>query len=126
MKILKWILASIILIGSPIYLHKYPSDYTPMVDVMFSVFLFLLAYWIGYSEEIEKAGKIAAQKWVPQAESVIYRLLTLHSNVKRMAITSNQNCDKANCDLPELLTDDLKAVRIKLKTDCEASTQRLD
>lgn len=126
MKIFQWTLALIILIGSPIYLHKNPSDYTPMVDVMFSIFLFLLAYWIGFSEEIEKAAKVTTQKWLPQAESVIYRLLTLHSNVKRMSITTSQNCNKTSCDLPELDTEELKAVRIKLKTDCETNTQRLD
>ena len=43
-----------------------------------------------------------------------------------MSITTSLNCNKTSCDLPELLTDDLKAIRIKLKTDCETNTQRLD
>lgn len=119
-------LVFVILIGSPIYLSQKPEQYTPMVDVMFSIFLFMLAYWIGYSKEIEKVAKVSIQKWLPQAESVIYRLLTLHSNVKRLAITTSQNCTKANCDLPELQKEELKAVRIKIKTDCEASSHRLD
>jgi len=126
MKILRWSLAFIIFIAAPIYLGMHPEEYTPMVQVLLSIFLFLAAYWIGYSKEIEKAEKSATQKWLPQAESVIYRLLTLHSNVKRLAITTNQNCTKSNCDLPELQTDELKAVRIKLKIECEANSQRLD
>jgi len=124
--ILKWIFVLIILVGSPIYLSKYPNDYTPMVDVMFSIFLFLLAYWIGFSDEIERTTKKINQKWLPQAESVVYRLLTLHSNVKRFAISTSQNCSKTNCDLPELQKEELKAVRIKIKTDCETNSQRLE
>src|SRR5690606_23100917 len=102
-----------------------PNDYTPIVQVLFSLFLFLLAFWLGYTKETERATRQASDKWLPQAESVIYRLLTLHNNVKRFASTAKNSCNKTKCDLPELEKEEMKAVRIKIQTDCEATSQRL-
>ncbi len=121
----KWVLAALIFIGAPIYLANNPNDYTPMVQLLLSLFLFLLAFWIGYTKETERAARKANDKWVPQAESVIYRLLTLHNNVQRFASTTKTSCDKTKCDLPELDTNEMRAVKIKIQTDCDATSQRL-
>lgn len=121
----KWIIAFIIFAVAPIYLAIKPEDFTPIVQVLLSLFLFLLALWIGHSKENEKAIKRANDKWLPQAESVVYRLLTLHSNVKRFATLSKNSCNKTKCDLPELEKEEMKAVRIKIQTDCESTSQRL-
>jgi hypothetical protein len=122
----KWFVAISLLAGSTIYLGIYPQDFTPIVNIFFSVFIALISYWIGSTNEIKAAIKMSNQKWLPQGESVIYRLLTLHSNVKMFAINSSQNCSRTSCELPELQKEELKALRIKLKVDCEANSQRLE
>lgn len=121
----KWLIAIITFVVSPIYLGVRPQDFTPLVQVLFSLFIFLMAFWIGFTKETEKATRQASDKWLPQAESVIYRLLTLHNNVKRFAGTAKNSCDKTKCDLPELEKEEMKAVKIKIQTDCEATSQRL-
>jgi hypothetical protein len=52
--------------------------------------------------------------------------MTLRANVCRFSRTTKSTCGSAACELPELRKDELRAVRIKMKTDCEASSQRLD
>jgi len=109
----------------PIYLAKNPTHFTPLVDSLFSIFLFLLAFWIGSTRDSEDAAQRANDRWLPQAESVIFRLMTLRANVLRFAHVSKKSCTDAECDLPELKDDAMRAIRIKMKTDCEASGQRL-
>ena len=119
-------LAALLLIGPPVYLGFRPNDYTPLVQVLLSVFLFLLAYWVGYTKEAAAAARKANDRWLPQAESVIYRLMTLRTNVRGFSATTKASCSSATCDLPELDQPELKAVKIKMKADCQASSQRLD
>jgi hypothetical protein len=126
MPVFRWILAIFALVFPPIYLAFRPQDYTPLVETILGVFLFLLAYWIGFTKEIEKAAQKANDRWLPQAESVIFRLMTLHANVRRFSHTTKVGCIKSQCDLPELAKDELKPIRIKMKTECEAAGQRLD
>ena len=121
----KWLIAAIVFVFAPIYLTHRPNDFTPLVQVLFSLFLFLMAFWIGFTKETERATRQASDKWLPQAESVIYRLLTLHNNVKRFADTAKNSCNKTKCDLPELEKDEMRAVKIKIQTDCESTSQRL-
>jgi len=122
----RWGLALIVLAAPPIYLGLRPDDYTPLVETVLNVFLFLLAFWIGNSYEAAKAAQQANDRWLPQAESVIFRLMTLHANVRRFSLATKTSCQQSVCDLPELRNDGLRAVRVKLKTDCEAASQRLD
>lgn len=124
--LLRWSLAALFLIGPPVYLAYRPEHYTPLVEVLLSLMLFLLAYWIGHSQEAAKASQRASDRWLPQAESVIFRLLTLHANVRRFSFATKSDCDKSQCDLPELSTDEMRAVRVKLRAECEASSRRLD
>jgi hypothetical protein len=124
--IIRGALALVFLAGPPIYLALRPADYTPVVEVMISIFLFLLAYWIGYTQEAEAAARRANDRWLPQAESVIYRLMTLKTNVRGFSRTTKASCSCAASDLPELEKPELKAVKIKMKADCQASSQRLD
>jgi hypothetical protein len=121
----KWLIAAIVFVLSPIYLALRPNDFTPLVQILLSLFLFLMAFWIGFTKETERATRQASDKWLPQAESVIYRLLTLHNNVKRFADTAKNSCNKTKCDLPELEKDEMRAVKIKIQTDCESTSQRL-
>lgn len=125
-QIFRWVLAITVLVFPPIYLAYNPSHFTPLVDTMLSVFMFLLAYWIGNNNELHRAQKRANDKWLPQAESVIFRLITLHANVQRFSDSTRSSCARTTSDLPELEKDTMRAVRIKLKTDCEASAHRLD
>jgi len=65
--IFRWGVALVVVAFPPIYLAYRPTEFTPLVDTMFSVFLFILAYWIGYSGEVERATQKANDRWVPQA-----------------------------------------------------------
>lgn len=121
----RWGLVLFASIFPPIYLAFSPDHFTPLVDTLFSVFLFLAAYWIGYSREEHRASQRANEKWLPQAESVIFRLMTLRANVIRFAAVTKDGCRDAECELPELREDQMRAVRIKMKGDCQASSQRL-
>jgi len=123
---LRGALALVFLVGPPIYLAFRPAGYTPLVQVLISIFLFLLAYWVGFTREAEAAARRANDRWLPQAESVIYRLMTLRTNVRGFSRTTKATCSCATCDLPELEKPEFKAVKIKMKADCQASGQRLD
>ena len=121
----KWILAIAIFLGAPIYLSVKPNDYTPFVQVMFSIFLFIMAFILGNKSELSKAARLANDRWLPQAESVIFRLMTLQNNVKRFSNTTSCSSEKTEEQLPELKDESYKAIRIKMRTDCEATAQRL-
>jgi hypothetical protein len=124
--VFRWILAIIVLAFPPIYLAFRPQDYTPLVETLLGVILFYLAYWIGFTKEIEMAAQRANDRWLPQAESVIFRLMTLHANVRKFSHITKIGCMKSQCDLPELTKPELRPIRIKMKAECEASGQRLD
>lgn len=124
--VFRWLMALVLLVGPPIYLAYRPNDYTPFVEVLLSVLLFLLAYWIGHSQEAARAAQRANDRWLPQAESVIFRLLTLHANVRRFSTDTKADCQSSHCELPELQKDEMRAVRIKMKTECDSSSRRLD
>jgi hypothetical protein len=124
--IFRWILAIIALSFPPVYLAFRPQDYTPLVETLLGVILFYLAYCIGFTKEIERAAQLANDRWLPQAESVIFRLMTLHYNVRIFSHTTKIGCMKSQCDLPELAKPELRPIRIKMKTECEAAGQRLD
>lgn len=121
----RWMLAIACVVYPPYYLAEHPKDYTPLVDTLFSIFLFLLAFWIGSTKDSEEAAQRANDRWLPQAESVVLRLMTLHANVIRFAKLSRNHCTTAVCELPELEKDSMCAVRVKMKSDCEASSDRL-
>lgn len=121
-----WIGALVLFIAAPIYLAISPEDYTPVVQLLVSLFLFLLAYRIGFRREVAKAAKLANDRWLPQAESVIYRLMTLRTNVRGFSRKTKESCSSTSCDLPELNEPNMRAVKIKIKSDCDASSQRLD
>lgn len=123
---LRWILAALVFVAAPIYLAFRPEEYTPLVQVLISLIFFWLAYQIGMHKEVEAATQKANDRWLPQAESVIFRLMTLHANVKRFSHSTKSNCSTTACDLPELEQNNMRAVKVKLKTDCAASGQRLD
>jgi hypothetical protein len=124
--ILKYGLALALLIGPPIYLSKHPEEYTPLLQTLFSVFLFFLAFWIGRDKEAYNARQQANDRWLPQAEAVTYRLMTLFANVRGFSGAMRSSCGRASCDLPELQQESLRAIRIKMKMECDASAQRLD
>ena len=122
----RWAAVGTVFVVAPVYLGLKPDHYTPIVQILLSLFLFILAYWIGYTKEAAKAAQRANERWIPQAEGVIYRLMTLRTNVRGFSRTTKSSCSSASCDLPELNDANMKAVKIKMKSDCEASSQRLD
>lgn len=119
------LIAFVLVIASVGYLAIRPDDYTPVVQLLVAIFLSLAGYWIGSKENTLIAAKHANDRWVPQAESVICRLMTLRTNVARLAVESQKQCDDAVCELPELGKETLRPLSVKLKADCRASTQRL-
>jgi hypothetical protein len=125
-EVVRWVAAALVFIIAPAYLAIKPEQYTPFVQVLISLILFWLAYHIGHKTEAEKARQQANDRWLPQAESVIYRLMTLNANVQRFSSKTKMSCSMTSCDLPELERDNMRAVKIKLKTDCDTSSQRLD
>jgi biopolymer transport protein ExbD len=116
----------LLLLGPPAYLAWNARAYTPLVDTMFSVLLFLMAFWLGRDVDHAKAREEASRKWLPQAEAVTYRLLTLYGNVRSFAGKTKRSCTESACDLPELKEESLKSVRIKFKADCNAASDRLE
>jgi len=117
--ILRLVLTAALLVGPPIYLAWFPSHFTPLVDVLFSLFLTFLAYSIGKTSQTIEISKQANDRWLPQAESVMRRLITLHSNVALLCATTRRSCSDAEGELPELREPEMKAVRIKLQAECD-------
>ena len=126
LSLFKWILTAVVVGATLFFIWLGPSHYTPPVQVLFSAVLFLLAYWIGTGVESEKVRRQANAKWLPQAEAVIYRLMTLFANVAMLGIKTRRSCTCACCELPELKEDNMRAVRVRLRAECEASADRLD
>lgn len=114
-------------IALPLYLlYTKPESYTPLVDVLFAIFLWLLAFAAGGRWETWKAVRRANEKWLPAAEGIIQRLMTLRANVWQFAMRTESHCDETICELPELQAPNLAAVRVKMRAECRASKERLD
>ena len=124
-------------IGVAVYLALKPSEYTSLVQFLISIILGWVFYKMGQNHEKDSAAKIecekmksaarmASDRWLPQAESVMYRLMTLKTNVCGFSRLTKSSCATISCDLPELADPSMRAARIKMKADCEASSTRLD
>lgn len=124
--VFRGVLAAALVIGPAVYIGFYPKEFGPLPDFLISVLLFLLAYWTGSVREQEQAALRANDRWLPQAESVILRLMTLRSNVVRFAAITRNGCKSAECDLPQLNDPAMEAVRISIRKDCQSSGERLD
>ena len=121
-----FVLAAIALLAAPLILFLKPTLYTAPMQVIFSVGLSWIFYWLGSQQKEEDAIKRANDRWLPQAESVVLSLMTLRSNVTRFSRKMKKNCSEGYCDLPELNEAKFKSVKVKMLTDCEASSERLD
>jgi hypothetical protein len=121
-----WTLAIVVMGGATCYLAYHPEGYTPVVQMLISIFLLIVSIKIGAIGSTGEATKRANEKWMPQAESVIYRLMTLQTNVKKFSHHEQESCKILVLEIPELESDELKAVKIKMRTECDASKQRLD
>lgn len=122
---LKSTLVVALVFGPAIYFYLRPDDFTPLMNIIFSVFLLFASYWLNTTQAELKAEKRANDKWLPQAESVILRLLTLYSNVSRFAKQIKNNCEDSECSLPELRSEANRAIKIKMQTECKANSERL-
>jgi hypothetical protein len=117
---------ALLILGPTLFVYFRPDDYTPAVDTLFSVLLTLLAYFFGRELELAKALQQANARWLPQAEAVTYRLITLYENVRKFSVKVGTSCARSHCDLPELADEKMRAVRVQMKADCDASADRLD
>lgn len=116
---------ALFLLGPPIFFYFNPENYTPAVDTLFAVFLTLMTFTFGRELELSKARQQANDRWLPQAEAVIYRLITLYENVRKFVHKTRTTCSRSQCDLPELAGEDMRAVRVRMQVECEASADRL-
>jgi hypothetical protein len=121
-----WIFAALLFLVPFIYLAVKPEHYTPLVDVMFSFFLALVFYQLGNKAKIAEAESRARDRWMPQAESVAKKLLTLQASVKKLGNRVRSSCEDKACDLPEFQSPELRPIRMKLKSDCENTSERLE
>jgi hypothetical protein len=103
-----------------------PQDFTPLAQLLFSVILFLLAAALGSATDTKKAAQAANDRWLPQAESVILRLMTLRAEVVKFSYETKDSCGTPSCDIPELDTEAFRMVRIRMKDDCHAASGKLD
>lgn len=125
-KVRLWILAAILFVVPFAYLWARPEHYTPLVDVLFSLFLAIVFYQLGGSSKANEAESRARDRWMPQAESVAKKLLTLHASVRKLSNRVRNSCQDVACDIPEFQSPEMKSIRMKLKSDCENTSERLD
>src|SRR5690606_18515650 len=84
-----------LIIASCVFLRINPKDYNPMVQFLLSVLLTVVSVVWGSKKSVEQARQEAADRWLPQAESVVMRLLTLRSIVYRMRTKKIDGCKRA-------------------------------
>lgn len=118
--------AVVLFVIAPLILALKPELYSAPVQVIFAAGLSWAGYWLGMKKSEDDAVRMANDRWLPQAESVILSLMTLKSNVTRFSRKMRKACCSGYSDLPELKKEEFKAVKIKIVTDCEASSERLD
>lgn len=118
------VLIVFILIGSSIYVLKYPDDFNALSQFLLNILLAFLSILLGLFFQNDTASKKAGDRWLPQASSVIQRLMTLQENVLRFSSAKKQNCSGEISHLPELSQTEFEKVRLWIQLDCQNSSER--
>jgi len=122
---IKLLIAFIVLLVSPILLYVKPDAYTPFVAILLNIGLFALALWVGLEQAEEHGKRIANDRWLPQAQSAIHRLLTIWASIRSFRNELSYTCKKAAKDLPELEKEENKAIKTLFSSNCGHGSNRL-
>ncbi len=110
-------------------LYLWPQQYTPLASFILSCLFFVLARMYRFDEAVkaaEERGEIrASERWLPQAESAIRRLITVWGSVRSFRNDLATGCSNAVSIIPELATDENKTIKVYIELQCRTGAQRL-
>lgn len=118
------ILIALILFASTYFVLKHPEEYNALSQFLLSLLLTILSVLLGMFFQRDVASKKAGDRWLPQAASVIQRLMTLQENVLRFSESKKQNCSGGITQLPELEEKEFEKVKLWIQMDCQNSSER--
>ena len=124
-RIILWLITIVVLLVPPILLFIKPETYTPVLATVLSGVLFALSRLIGLEQAADRGFRAANDRWLPQSESAMHRLLTVLNSIKRFRSELSETCKIASKELPELENDGNKALKILLSTHCRNGSTRL-
>lgn len=124
-KSLLWAITIAVVILPPTCLIVKPELYTPLVAAILSSGLFLLSRLIGQEQAEQRGLRTANERWLPQSESAMHRLLTVLSSLKRFRSELSQICSTAAKDLPEIDLEKNKAIKMLISTHCRLGSAQL-
>ena len=109
---MRGLLLIVVFILPAILLICKPEAYTSLAAFLMSCLFLGLAQWLG-SEKAEKRGANQANdRWMPQAESAIYRLFTVSDSLRNFKSELLATCKNTEKDMPELKKDENRTIRI--------------
>ena len=126
MKSLLSFLCVVALIALPaVLILQQPQSYNVVAQILFSVLLFGVSTWFGYSINYEKARKEATAMWVPAAEVSCKQLLTISATAERMKRTQASACQNIEPFLQGVDPKQVAPVRSLVKIQCEETAEKL-
>jgi len=109
----------------PFFLYLKPEQHTPVVQVLLNIIFAYLAYQVGIAKEVKRAEKLANRKWLPQAEAVTKRLITLKYIIKKQVILMKRGCIKT-LGLQAIQPRDIGIIQTRSFCDCKSAVTRLE
>lgn len=126
MRILLW-LAVIAMVCIPSYLlFKHPDSYNPLVQFLFSVGLCWASIQASAVQAKASGESEANRRWLPQAEGVCDRLITLKYALKSFWLDTKHRCNNIGTQLPELLDPKNNSIRAIIECQCSDSAHRIE
>lgn len=123
---IRWCVAILVLLGSPIGLAYSPQHFTPWIECVLNIVLFWLALELGNSRAITEAKRLANDRWLPQAESACRHLLTVWRSVKSSRSELADLCATVSRDVSGEDKGQASVLRSALDGRCRVGAQRLD
>jgi hypothetical protein len=120
-----WAVTIPVLILPPVLLWLKPEMYSPVLAAVLSGVLFGLSRAIGLGQALDRASKVANDRWLPQSESAMHRLMTVLNSIRRFKYELSETCKVASKDLPELNAAENKAIKLLLTSHCRNGGTRL-
>lgn len=122
--IIRVLLVMVFLLPTVLLICK-PETYTPLAAFLVSCLFFGLARWCGYEEAEQRGKENANDRWMPGAESAIYRLMTVSDSLRYFRSDLSATCNSAKNDIPELTQEENSANRIYWRIQCQNGSRRL-